>query len=290
MPPSSTLPSGRRPPSSFGSVDWLSQSSPVGPSHTSRPTEVSWGISFPSSVPGSREPPQTIGREKGKCPEVSAPRLPAVGSSKDTDPTRAPRARTAFTAEQLSTLESCFQLQHYLGPLERRRLAQEMRLPEVQIKTWFQNRRMKHKRQMQDSQLNVPFSGLLYTPLAFCPPPSALGSGLQLLYPWASLPGPLALVQPPGCSWDPCQLEQASLASTWALCNSLRPAASQAPGTRCTCWAQPCPGDPGACVPCQRLGMSSEEAERGVDGTEPNCDICPSCTLSRANGELHQQS
>lgn len=119
---------------------------------------------------------------------------------------------------------------------------------------------MKHKCQVQDSQLSIPFSGALYTPLAFCPPPSALGSCLQLLYPWASLPGPLALVQPPGCSWDPCQLEQASLASAWASCNRLRPAASQALGTRCTCWAQPCPGDPGACVPSQRLGMSSEEA------------------------------
>ncbi|KAI5946049.1 Homeobox protein VENTX [Manis javanica] len=120
-------------------------------------------------------------------------RVRVVGLSKDADPTRAPRFHTAFTAEQVSTLESSFQRQHYLGPLECRRLAWEMRLSEVQIKTWFQNRQMKHKCQVQDSQLSIPFSGALYTPLAFCPPPSALGSCLQLLYPWASLPGPLAL-------------------------------------------------------------------------------------------------
>ncbi|NXQ88978.1 VENT1 protein, partial [Nyctibius grandis] len=58
------------------------------------------------------------------------------------------RLRTAFSAEQLSTLESSFQRQRYVGAAERRRLARRMRLSEVQIKTWFQNRRMKLKRQL----------------------------------------------------------------------------------------------------------------------------------------------
>ncbi|NWV11874.1 PV1 protein, partial [Ptilonorhynchus violaceus] len=56
--------------------------------------------------------------------------------------------RTAFSAEQISTLESSFQRQQYLGAAERRQLAGRMRLSEVQIKTWFQNRRMKLKRQL----------------------------------------------------------------------------------------------------------------------------------------------
>ncbi|NWS51773.1 VNT1B protein, partial [Chunga burmeisteri] len=58
------------------------------------------------------------------------------------------RLRTAFSAEQISTLESSFQRQQYLGAAERRQLAGTMRLSEVQIKTWFQNRRMKLKRQL----------------------------------------------------------------------------------------------------------------------------------------------
>ncbi|NXC34682.1 VENT1 protein, partial [Campylorhamphus procurvoides] len=58
------------------------------------------------------------------------------------------RLRTAFSAEQISTLESSFQRQQYLGAAERRQLAGRMRLSEVQIKTWFQNRRMKLKRQL----------------------------------------------------------------------------------------------------------------------------------------------
>ncbi|NXK80974.1 VNT1B protein, partial [Amazona guildingii] len=58
------------------------------------------------------------------------------------------RLRTTFSAEQVSTLESSFQRQQYLGAAERRKLSGRMRLSEVQIKTWFQNRRMKLKRQL----------------------------------------------------------------------------------------------------------------------------------------------
>lgn len=64
------------------------------------------------------------------------PAFPFSGLSKDADPTRAPLFHTAFTAEQVSTLESSFQRQHYLGPLECRRLAWEMRLSEVQVRCW----------------------------------------------------------------------------------------------------------------------------------------------------------
>ncbi|XP_039108359.1 homeobox protein VENTX [Hyaena hyaena] len=222
MAPSSTLPSGFE-PSSFGSVDWLSRSSHVGPAHTSRPAEASGGsLSAPAKVSGSGELP--LGTEEVKPLEVSAPGTPSAGLSKEADGPRAPRVRTAFTAQQVSTLESAFQHQRYLGPLERRRLAREMRLSEAQIKTWFQNRRMKHKRQLQDSQLSSPFPGALYTPAAFRPPPSALASSLQLLYPWVSLLGPPALGQPPGSFWDLCQVEQASLALTWASCSRQPPA------------------------------------------------------------------
>lgn len=43
------------------------------------------------------------------------------------------RLRTAFSAEQISTLESSFQRQQYLGAAERRQLAGRMRLSEVQV-------------------------------------------------------------------------------------------------------------------------------------------------------------
>ncbi|NXX03549.1 VENT1 protein, partial [Larus smithsonianus] len=58
------------------------------------------------------------------------------------------RARTAFTSEQVCRLEKTFQRQKYLGASERRKLAAALQLSEMQIKTWFQNRRMKLKRQI----------------------------------------------------------------------------------------------------------------------------------------------
>ncbi|XP_053548887.1 homeobox protein pv.1-like [Bombina bombina] len=60
------------------------------------------------------------------------------------------RLRTAFTTEQICTLEKTFKKHRYLGASERRKLAAKLNLSEVQIKTWFQNRRMKLKREMQD--------------------------------------------------------------------------------------------------------------------------------------------
>ncbi|NXG60654.1 VENT1 protein, partial [Hemiprocne comata] len=58
------------------------------------------------------------------------------------------RARTAFTSEQVCRMEKTFQRQKYLGPSERKKLAAALQLSEIQIKTWFQNRRMKLKRQI----------------------------------------------------------------------------------------------------------------------------------------------
>ncbi|XP_032168101.1 homeobox protein VENTX [Mustela erminea] len=225
-PPSAASTCGLRggpKPSRFGSVDWLSQSSRVGPSHTSRPAQVSWrSLSAPARVSSSREFPQTGGTEE-KPSEVSSRGTPTAGWSREADALPAPRVRTAFSAEQVSTLESAFQRRRYLGPAERRRLARDMRLSEVQIKTWFQNRRMKHKRQLQDSRLSSPFPGALCPPVPLCSPPSALGSGLQLLCPWASPLGPPALTQPPASMWDPRQAGQASLALAWAPDHRLPP-------------------------------------------------------------------
>ncbi|XP_022355367.1 homeobox protein VENTX [Enhydra lutris kenyoni] len=206
--------------------------------------EVLLGVGVPRLHPMLK----LAGQGRGGLPPPSAA-VPSHGWSREADALRAPRVRTAFTAEQVSTLESTFQRRRYLGPAERRRLARDMRLSEVQIKTWFQNRRMKHKRQLQDSRLSGPLPGALCPPVPLCPPPSALGSGLQLLCPWASPLGPPAPTQPPGSIWDPCQAEQASRTLAWAphsrqplmLClpepggqaHTLGPALSRGPWDQC---------------------------------------------------------
>lgn len=56
------------------------------------------------------------------------------------------RKRTAFTNEQLMELEAEFQQKKYLSLVERSQIAQNLKLTEIQVKIWWQNRRAKWKR------------------------------------------------------------------------------------------------------------------------------------------------
>lgn len=60
---------------------------------------------------------------------------------------RCRKSRTVFTEMQLKVLEKTFAEQRYLDTTSRAKLAQNLALNETQIKTWFQNRRMKHKKE-----------------------------------------------------------------------------------------------------------------------------------------------
>ncbi|KAM3605559.1 uncharacterized protein V6R79_000766 [Siganus canaliculatus] len=60
------------------------------------------------------------------------------------------RVRTKFTPEQISKLEKIFTKHKYLDAGERVKTAQKLNLTETQVRTWFQNRRMKLKREVQD--------------------------------------------------------------------------------------------------------------------------------------------
>ncbi|XP_046552208.1 barH-like 1 homeobox protein [Haliotis rubra] len=75
-----------------------------------------------------------------------------VDDGDETDPlmikSKKPRkARTAFTDHQLSCLEKSFERQKYLSVQDRMELAAKLNLTDTQVKTWYQNRRTKWKRQ-----------------------------------------------------------------------------------------------------------------------------------------------
>ena len=57
------------------------------------------------------------------------------------------RARTIFTTEQLERMEREFHKQQYVVGHERMYLANALNLTEAQVKVWFQNRRIKWRKQ-----------------------------------------------------------------------------------------------------------------------------------------------
>ncbi|XP_062600085.1 homeobox protein BarH-like 1, partial [Saccostrea cucullata] len=61
-------------------------------------------------------------------------------------PKKCRRSRTVFTELQLIGLEKRFESQKYLSTPDRLELADSLGLSQVQVKTWYQNRRMKWKK------------------------------------------------------------------------------------------------------------------------------------------------
>ena len=64
-------------------------------------------------------------------------------------PKKCRRSRTVFTDLQLMGLEKRFESQKYLSTPDRVEVAETLGLTQLQVKTWYQNRRMKWKKQVK---------------------------------------------------------------------------------------------------------------------------------------------
>ncbi|XP_055523524.1 homeobox protein B-H2-like [Wyeomyia smithii] len=70
-------------------------------------------------------------------------------------PKKKRKSRTAFTNHQIFELEKRFLYQKYLSPSDRDEIAAALGLSNAQVITWFQNRRAKLKRDMEELKKDV---------------------------------------------------------------------------------------------------------------------------------------
>ncbi|XP_060702758.1 homeobox protein BarH-like 2 [Hemiscyllium ocellatum] len=98
-------------------------------------------------VPHYLPPATSSSKPNGPAPENISPSSSECESDQSIlRPKKPRRSRTIFTELQLMGLEKKFQKQKYLSTPDRLDLAQSLGLTQLQVKTWYQNRRMKWKK------------------------------------------------------------------------------------------------------------------------------------------------
>lgn len=129
---------------------------------TRQPPNLTSHLPQPSSPSGMPSHLPLLSPQHPRGPEPSPSQTPLSISSESETERSTPRlkkprrSRTIFTELQLMGLEKKFQKQKYLSTPDRLDLAQSLGLTQLQVKTWYQNRRMKWKKMVLKGGQEAP--------------------------------------------------------------------------------------------------------------------------------------